>query len=195
MNHYSSQHKGFTLVETLVAISLLMLAILGPLSISSAGLRNSAYARDQITAYYLAQEGIEYVRYVRDDNFIKKYAGGGNGWLDGLDNCIVDGAGDYGCVLDSPAWFAGYSNFLYACITQLCDNDQDPKMYVTSDGYYAYGYLSPDSVLSQYKRVITVVPVTNDEVKIVSTMTWKAGGGLEKTFVLTENLFNLYKNR
>ena len=58
--------KGFTLIETMVAITVLMTAIVGPMEIASKALFSSYYARDQITAYYLAQEGIEIVRAKRD---------------------------------------------------------------------------------------------------------------------------------
>lgn len=57
---------GFTLIETLVAITILLIALAGPLTIAAKGLSTAYYARDQITAFYLAQEGIEYLRNIRD---------------------------------------------------------------------------------------------------------------------------------
>lgn len=60
------QKTGFTLIETLVAISILLIALTGPLTIAAKGLNTAYYARDQITAFYLAQEGIEYLRNIRD---------------------------------------------------------------------------------------------------------------------------------
>ncbi len=59
---------GFTLVETLVAITILLLAIGGPMFAVSQSLKSSYYARDQITAFYLAQDAIEYIRNLRDEN-------------------------------------------------------------------------------------------------------------------------------
>lgn len=58
---------GFTILETLVAISILLLALTAPLVIVSQALRSSYFSRDQITAYYLAQEAIEYLRNKRDN--------------------------------------------------------------------------------------------------------------------------------
>ena len=60
--------KGFTLVETLVAISILMIAIVGPMTIAQNGLSSSIYAREQFIAQFLAQDALEYVRNVRDNN-------------------------------------------------------------------------------------------------------------------------------
>lgn len=61
------QEGGFTILETLVAISILILAITAPLAIIAQALRSSYYARDQVTAYYLAQEAIEFLRNTRDN--------------------------------------------------------------------------------------------------------------------------------
>ncbi len=54
--------KGFTIIETLVAVTLLMIAIAGPLLIASKGLTSALYAKDQMTASYLAQEAMETIK-------------------------------------------------------------------------------------------------------------------------------------
>ncbi len=73
MNNLKFQKRniGFTLIETLVAISILTIALTGPLAIIAQALRSSYYSRDEITAYYLAQEAIEYIRNKRDANGLK----------------------------------------------------------------------------------------------------------------------------
>jgi Tfp pilus assembly protein PilV len=58
---------GFTLVETLIAISIFSLSIIALMSILGGGISNTNYAKTKITASYLAQEGIEYVRNMRDN--------------------------------------------------------------------------------------------------------------------------------
>ncbi len=65
-----NKERGLTLVETLVAISILTIAVVGPLGIIAQALHTSYYTRDQMTAYYLAQEAIEYVRNLRDNQSI-----------------------------------------------------------------------------------------------------------------------------
>ena len=64
------QERGFTLVETLVAISFLSVAIVAPMTLVSLSLAGAVQARDTITAYNLAQEGIEAVRAIRDGSII-----------------------------------------------------------------------------------------------------------------------------
>src|SRR3569623_1101495 len=94
--------RGFTLVETLVAVMILASAVAGPLSIASRALNNSLVAKDQITAYFLAQDAIEYTRFVRDSNTL-----GGGDWMTGagatggtdLSVCL----GANGCYVDTTS--------------------------------------------------------------------------------------------
>src|SRR3989344_4562639 len=67
---------GFTLIETLVAVSFLIFAITAPLPLVSKSLSSALYARDQVTAYNLAQEGIEVVRAVRDGHILQNALSG-----------------------------------------------------------------------------------------------------------------------
>src|ERR1035437_9310157 len=73
--------SGFTLVETLVAIAILMIAIAGPLTVAEKGLSASIYARDQLMASYLAQDAMESIKNVVDSNELAKANGGTVLWL------------------------------------------------------------------------------------------------------------------
>jgi len=65
--------KGFTLVETLVAITILTFAISGSFVAANSALVAANIARDRLTASHLAQEGIEYVRQQRDNAYLAAY--------------------------------------------------------------------------------------------------------------------------
>lgn len=109
--------KAFTLVETLVAISILSLSILGTFTAVQGGLQKSMYTKEQTTAFYLAQEAMEYIRNIRDQNAIKSInsissGGGYTDWLTGLsanssDPCYFGNV----CAIDSP------SNSVFFCGT------------------------------------------------------------------------------
>ncbi len=62
----NSQKKGFTLIETLVAISILMIAIAGPLTVATKAYTASLDARNQTIAINLAQETMEYLNNIKD---------------------------------------------------------------------------------------------------------------------------------
>lgn len=60
------QQRGFTLLETLVAVFILTLALTGPIYIATLAIRSSVESRDNVSAYYLAEEAIEAIRNNRD---------------------------------------------------------------------------------------------------------------------------------
>lgn len=102
---YVKPERGFTLIETLIAILVLTLSIVGPFEVVQ-GVLNSAYnARDQLTGAGLAQEGMEYVREVRDSNYLNNTKNGagvsslnGFGSVGGNPDCYT-----HGCKVDPSA--------------------------------------------------------------------------------------------
>ncbi|KND48285.1 MAG: putative Type IV pilus pilin [Parcubacteria bacterium C7867-002] len=54
--------SGFTIVETLVAIAILMIAVAGPLVAASRSLNAALYSRDQMIGSFLAQETMEVIK-------------------------------------------------------------------------------------------------------------------------------------
>ena len=71
-----NKNGGFTLVETLVAIAIFTASILAVMAVLANSISDTNYAKKKMTAAYLAQEGIEYVRNKRDTNMLFSV----NGW-------------------------------------------------------------------------------------------------------------------
>lgn len=71
-SHFSSptSQSGMTLIETLVAISILSLSIVAPMTLTMQSLSAAYFARDQVIASNLAQEAAEAVRARRDANIL-----------------------------------------------------------------------------------------------------------------------------
>ncbi len=82
------------MVETLVAIAILMIAISGPLVVATRGLRSALYAKDQSTATFLAQEGMELLRNAKD---IQSVDESGTGFYNGFVNVY-----GYQCIPANP---------------------------------------------------------------------------------------------
>jgi len=68
MKMYKVYNQGFTIVETLVAITILMISIAGPLTIAQKSLTAATQAKDQVIASYLAQDLMEYIKNARDNS-------------------------------------------------------------------------------------------------------------------------------
>lgn len=172
--------KGFTLVETLVAITILVLAFTAPLGIVAQALRSSYFSRDQITSFYLAQEALEYVRNIRDNNSLTNLSDASQ-WLNNLTICSTTD----GCKLDVLA--VSPTQPLTAC-TGTCPN----LNLNTATGIYSYA----SGNVSNFKRTVYITnlaggqPIPGDkEVIVKCVITWNTGS-LKKTYTLTENLSN-----
>ena len=50
-----------------MAITILLVGLVGPLTIASTGLKNATFAREQNIAFFLAQEGMEGIIYLREE--------------------------------------------------------------------------------------------------------------------------------
>mgnify|MGYP001565000057 CR=1 FL=1 len=161
--------KGFTIVETLVAIAILMISIAGPLTIAQKGLMASVYARDQSVATFLAQDAMEYAKNYRD-NQIKSNP---SDWLGILANCGL-GSGGSDCTVDTTdegSITAGGS----------------PILYRTD-----YGYNHDSSgAKSQFSRTLSVSETDEDyQVRVVVEVEWTTGT-IHNVVTLENYFFNV----
>src|SRR3989344_1967024 len=72
--------KGFSLLETIVAISILVLGILGPLAVATQALSRASITENEIIAYNLAEEGLEFIINKKESNSFSNIS-----WLTGID--------------------------------------------------------------------------------------------------------------
>jgi type II secretory pathway pseudopilin PulG len=71
MNKYKNNkfQKGFTIVEVIIACSIITITVLSLMSVSSKGVELSGRALRQIQANTLLEEGVEAVKTIRDNNW------------------------------------------------------------------------------------------------------------------------------
>jgi prepilin-type N-terminal cleavage/methylation domain-containing protein len=168
------RNKSFTLIEVILAIAIFTLCIGGSFILIQQTIISVSLANSKLVAYYLAQEGIEMVRNIRDNNWLKQRINPLVAWKDGL---------------SVGAWEADYNDAALA-------NYLDPgrNLYVDkTNGFYFYPDVPlPDHLKTNFKRKITISQgTTTDDLYIESKVEWT-----ERTRThnvkLYEHLFNWY---
>lgn len=161
--------RGFTLIETLVAITILTLSIVAPMSVATQSLSSSYYARDQVTAFHLAQEAIESVRSLRDNNILRNARG------EEVD--ILEGIPENPFIIDTR------------------DNSVDESACVSgcppleTDGTF-YGYGGSGWEPTRFTRTVDAEFVdAPDEMRIDVTVSWQTGSFQPRTFSISENMY------
>lgn len=162
--------KGFTLIETMIAVSILALATAGPLYAASRSLIAAQNSRDRLTASYLAQEGIEYIRSIRDNDYLIAYKANSqnahdnswNNFRSTMSLCLASSAD--ACTIDVTT----NNGTLASCPTaSTC-----PPLQLDSSKRYNH----QSGVNSIFTRTIQVSEITATEEKIISTVSWRSRG-------------------
>ena len=186
----TTNKQGFTFVETLVAITVLLVAVVAPMSLASDGITASHLAQDQIVAFYLGQEGVEAVKNMRDHNRLSNDASGqlGNDFTGNLSECIVsDPVSDEGCVIDTTRM--PETGMFW---TERCNGGCDP-VRVSNSEPYVYSHLTTGTVESKYTREVKVwYPTGNiNEAVVEAQITWSfERSGEAKTYTVRNYLYN-----
>jgi prepilin-type N-terminal cleavage/methylation domain-containing protein len=177
--HRGFQKKsGFTLIETLVAVSIVTLAIAGPLFTANSAIVAAENARNQLTASYLAQEGVEYVRAMRDNEYLAAFqadpiTASNNAWTHFLNNnsdisaitecrALVSGPTKL-CSLDPVQ---GAISPLFVCPGNVCT-----PLYLLANGIYTQ-QSNQGGVQQPFIRTIQAIDISASDESIVSTVSW-----------------------
>lgn len=166
---YSKKELGFTLVEVLIAISILSLSILATFTAVSHSMRASNFTEDQIIAYHLADEALELVRNRRDGNAISHInalaTGGSVSWLSGIPQ-----SGGSPC----PSSTACYVDIPYNTITACSSGHASCPvlLYNSTNGLYSYN----SGVSTPYRRSITMTSISATELSVTVRVSWTAQG-------------------
>jgi prepilin-type N-terminal cleavage/methylation domain-containing protein len=187
----TQNNKGFTMIETLVAIFILLITITGPLAISQSGLKAAFLARDQTIAFYLAQDAMEYIKNIRDTNFIKR-SDDNRDWLEGLENCMNGNI----CTVDTTETGQDAIESCTAVLYRGCSDEDDkysPLVIDNSTGHEFIGFNGSEQ--SKFFRTVKIDNVRlGQEVQVTVTVGWETDDGVLKKIISKENIFNWAPN-
>lgn len=151
---------GFTLLELVIVIAVITVGVLGAMVLLTNSLASTRAVRNEVIAANLAQEAIEIIHSIRDQNVA---TGGSANWSQGMDTGAtyrVDTLVDPGIV---PL-------------------DTNPNLNVSADGFYTY----QTGTETPFKRTVQfeMFEDASRDRKVIVTITWP-GRVLAMTSVIT----------
>ncbi|MGB3922153.1 MAG: prepilin-type N-terminal cleavage/methylation domain-containing protein [Minisyncoccia bacterium] len=166
--------RGFSLVESLVAIVILITAITGVSSAVRTAISSYTFSRDQITAFYLAQEGFEFIRNMRDENALNN-----RNWLTGIASNIND-----------PCWFgnACIVDPINSTVPTRCSAIESCPLLRQDATNLFYGHNGAWSE-TKFRREIIITQVDAKEISVLVTINWMHGS-TNQEFQARENILN-----
>lgn len=146
---------GFTLLEVILAITILTLAAGGSFVLIQQTVGSVSQVQSRLIASYLLQEGIEIIKNIRDSNWLK-----GNDFDNGLD------AGDWEIDCSQSS--------LNSCLPPCDYNNNNLHFLKIDGGFYNYS----EGADTRFKRKITISkePEEPDRLKVSVEVLWKERG-------------------
>ncbi|HUO75708.1 MAG TPA: type II secretion system protein [Candidatus Paceibacterota bacterium] len=156
--------SGFTLIEALVALAIVTVGLIPAFVEATNALNLASSIQNSLIATHLAQEGVEVVRAMRDDD-----------WFAGA---------PFGTTLDACA---------NGCRVQWNSAAVLPAADVALNRDPTSGIFSYDTgTATGFKRSLTITAVSAHERKVVVTVTWHDRTGA-KQFQLEDHLYDWLK--
>lgn len=149
-NKRKNGNSGFTLIEAMIAVTLIISGITGLLVLVNRSMGFAILASNQLIAANLAQEGIELVRNIRDNNWMNN-----ENWLNGLE----DGT-----------YQIDYIN------NELSINTEQPLLF---DEVVGYNYTQGDATFFYRKIELTMINANELRVKSIITWSAKGAKNFE----------------
>lgn len=182
------QHNGIrcrtgqSLIEVMVAMSLLTVGFLGAVTLLSRSLALNRFTANNVTAIYLASEGIEIGKNMIDHDVFAQNAGQGAGW----GSCL----GELGTIADG--FEADYETFDCKPV------DGKVMGYGPSDylQYHAdthlYDYDKNGGTATIFTREIAMGSYGSGEITVSSTVFWSGLDGAPQSIILEDHFYDWY---
>ena len=193
--HTATNRRGFSLVEVLVAISLLLIALVGPMTYLTRTSQNTEVANQRVIATFLAQEGIELVHKMRDDAILVGFPAEQNTrWNNFISQLNSGGCfTTTGCSIEISNTGSNGTTTVAAC-----SGNEPCRLYRRENigtNRTWYTYTSAGNDLTPYTRTIRVQSASESvrELYVTSEVTWRTSTFLRTNRVeSTTSVFNIF---
>jgi len=177
MYSFSKQKAGFSLVETLVAITILLIVITGPMSIVANATQGTTVSSERLVANFLAQEGAELAQMARDNILLPRFDGvSSDAWTEFTTGGTYSDCFSGGCGLEILTNANGSLDVIDcrnpAVALTAC------QLHVRSAGERSlYTHDSAGTSPSVFRREVEMtIAAAGNEVRVVSRVTWRPVG-------------------
>lgn len=151
--HYKVRARGFTLLETLVAISIVLVGLSAAFSVAQSGLSSTIAVKDRITAIFLAQEALEAVKNIKDSNLLAQNAPGGSSTNpDFIAGTSCDWLANRNCDYS----YSETPGTIFIQCNILCE-----ALRINTDGVFNRSA----GTVSRFSRTIRIVPIPDTETR------------------------------
>lgn len=165
------EEKGFLLMEAVMAIFIIGASLIVFITVLSRTFQFEFRNRDYAAASGLAQEGVELVRNIRDNN-----------WKEG--DMAFDGSTGTFRFPDDGCWQMDYKNDRYSC---------SPNRYLLLDGDYFYEYDSGNS--TKFRREITISDGGDGKKNVESKVIWTPPGTANETNITVKDTLSSWADK
>ena len=187
-------NEAFTLLETLVALAVILAALGGPVTLVTRGIFGSSFSKNRLIAANLAEEGVELIRLIREQNVMCAIKGGsGTKW-----DTDFDGTGTLTSA--GPKTIDAVDMFTRSCVSGVTvknprrgGNCGTTGLRIDAAGRYNHVSGAP----TIFTRCVDVVRPVADEgsipkqdiMEVISRVEWNEKG-TPRNFEVGERLYN-----
>lgn len=166
-NFNTISQKGFSLVEIVIVLGILTMGLLGIASLILQNMQVEILNKDYLVASMLAQEGLEMVRNIRDDNWVKL-----DPWLTSI---------------PIGTFALDYRGRISVNATPNVNGDPGTMLYFGADNYYSH---QSSLVTSGFYRLLTT-ELSDDSTYILLScdVMWNSRFGF-RHYTVSTTLYN-----
>jgi prepilin-type N-terminal cleavage/methylation domain-containing protein len=170
LNKMFKKNSGFTMVEVLLAILILSIGVVGSYIVLQNIFAQTFISSNKLTAAYLAKEGFEIVRNIRDENWLN-----GRSFDEGL---VWDPPSFFGC--DSADYRYCEVDYTNSGLTSVNASSAPNPSKLMLDGN-GYNLSSGDE--TQFSRKIEIESAGANSLNVVVTVYWHEKGDTRSIIV------------